>query len=458
MNLFKNPAFIVGCAIACGYIILLLLLIAGLGSQGRTLDDFATGTSGDAWEYAALAHTLLERGSFSIFPSEAPAPEFFRTPGYPLFATGVLAVNNSTFALILAQIFLVAATAALIVLIGERLFSLGVGVVASVLFALESTTMMTAFMTLSDVLFTFLLVVCLYLASVARFPLLWRAFSLGVIGGYAALVRPLGLYVLPLFVIWFAWEVWRDSGRVRATALPALLLCAGTLLVLVPWGVRNVQVGGEFALSTAGPYNALFYNFGEFLSQKGGDRALVDAELKSRVGTQDSVELRSMTQAGSIQKVLGELFWAQPAEYALFHLQKTIPYFFASSIEQNLRILHQKGLLKEGSEAVDANITSLLMQGQYMTAIRALAGNPWGLLERFAWLCLFLFALAGVVLARGNTRAACIFLTCIVLALAVLTGPVSFPRYRLPAEPFLFLAAVGAASLVIPKLRYTSSI
>ncbi len=434
------------------YCALLCVLVVMLHRHGSTLQDFAVGPSGDQWEYATLSHSIAEQGSFKLLPVGSPQAEFFRTPGYPLLAALALLVSTGTSGILLLQIVLVAAGAGLLVFIGEKLYSSWLGIIAAALYVLDPTTILTAFSTLSDTLFTFLLLVCVYIILCRPLPRL-DAVLIGFVGGFAALTRPLGLYLLAFFIAWYVYELWHSGTRLRELLVQTFLLCAAGLLVLLPWAVRNELLGGHFSLSTAGSYNMLFYNLVEFESSTTGDsKETILAHIYKEVGTSDGVALRSFAYANQINAVTTEHLTADLPRYGVFHLEKTAPYFLSSSVEQGVRILHQKKILL-GEESPDVNISSLVLSGQVVDALHSLVQNPFGLLERLGWLLVGLFACAGLVLGRGRVWIRSLALCALVLALAVLTGPVSFPRYRLPAEPLLFLASGMGFVLLVTQAR-----
>ncbi|MBM3329039.1 MAG: tetratricopeptide repeat protein [Calditrichaeota bacterium] len=74
-----------------------------------------------------------------------------------------------------------------------------------------------------------------------RSSLLW----LGGVLGISALARPLALIVMPF--LW--WEFFRSDRRQAAKRSGWLAI--GALIILVPVGLRNLIVGGEFALTTS---------------------------------------------------------------------------------------------------------------------------------------------------------------------------------------------------------------
>ena len=82
---------------------------------------------------------------------------------------------------------------------------------------------------------------------------LW-IFGAGALWGMATLTRGITLYFTPLFALWLAWVLWRESMS-RAIGA-AILFIAATALVIAPWTARNYfQFGQIVVLETKGGVN-----------------------------------------------------------------------------------------------------------------------------------------------------------------------------------------------------------
>ncbi len=161
-------------------------------------------------------------------------------PGYPAFLAVIYELTGgSLLAGKIANAVLGAATALLACLIARRLFNDVAGVVAGVAVAfLPSHALFTA-LTMSEVLFTFLLSLLVYLvlrwAFADRPPRLWQTGVLGFITGVAALTRgELAAFPVVLFVLFLArWGSWRLAAAWTGVAV------LGMALAFAPWVIRN---------------------------------------------------------------------------------------------------------------------------------------------------------------------------------------------------------------------------
>ena len=126
---------------------------------------------------AAIAHGHL-----------AGTAPFYRPPLYPYFLAGLLALTaGNLLAIRIVQIVIGSATAALVALLGARLFGRSVGVAAGLLYAGVATVLLTDFELLSPVILMPLVVgALLALTRATREPSPQVLFVLGLLLGLSA--------------------------------------------------------------------------------------------------------------------------------------------------------------------------------------------------------------------------------------------------------------------------------
>ncbi len=167
-------------------------------------------------------------------------PSAMWPPAYPALLAGIYKVTgDSLIAGKIANALLGAATALLVCLIGRRMFGETAGAIAGfgVTF-LPSHIFFTA-VTMSEIFFTFLFVLLLYLALVwtmsEQRPRLWQLGAIGFLTGMAALTRgELMLFPVVLFALFMA------ARRSWLTAVQwTAVVAVGMSFALLPWIVRN---------------------------------------------------------------------------------------------------------------------------------------------------------------------------------------------------------------------------
>src|SRR6185295_1609253 len=118
---------------------ILVFCVVGRGAYVLYLVHSNSGvtTEGDTPTYLGPAHELLEHGRFdSVTPPGRP--EFLRTPGYPLFVAAVYRVfGEHDTAVLLVQVVLSALTVYLAFLLGARIWSVPIGLLAALFTTLE---------------------------------------------------------------------------------------------------------------------------------------------------------------------------------------------------------------------------------------------------------------------------------------------------------------------------------
>ena len=171
---------------------------------------------------------------------------FYQAPLYP-YVLGVLyaSFGHNLGLVRVAQALIGAATCVVITLTGARLFGRRAGIWTGVLLAVYAPAIFFDALLQKAVLDIFLLCSVLLLVTLVNERMTRRrCFWTGVALGSFALTRENGLVLLPIVGVW----VWLRGKRVAA---PVLALTVGIAAVLIPVGLRNLAVGGEFHLTTS---------------------------------------------------------------------------------------------------------------------------------------------------------------------------------------------------------------
>jgi len=186
-----------------------------------------------------FATTLVEHGTFGFLPG---VPSAYTQPLYGWFLAGIYwPVGRSWLAVGLAQVLVGIATALLVLEIGTRLCSVGVGVVAALVATLHPYVVWHDMHANREVLdgLALALVTLLALVAYERRSLGWSVATGAAVG--IAILGNARLALLPLVVgVYVAWRV-RPGLRAVLTVV-AVAVAAG--VVVSPWVIRNrVQVG-----------------------------------------------------------------------------------------------------------------------------------------------------------------------------------------------------------------------
>ncbi len=182
---------------------------------------------------------------------------YFRGPLYPYFLAFLLKITGSSiFWSRLLQEIVPSLSAALIFLIGNKLFSKKIGIIAGFGFALYGTMIFYDSMFMLEFLFIFLTLLAVYLMILFQGDRDWRRWLLiGFIIGLAAITRPNILLIVPLFMVWIYWSIAGIRAVSKRLFLPVIFLF-GVLLAILPVTLRNYIVAGEpILISSQGGVN-----------------------------------------------------------------------------------------------------------------------------------------------------------------------------------------------------------
>ncbi|MGB6838278.1 MAG: glycosyltransferase family 39 protein [Dehalococcoidia bacterium] len=161
-------------------------------------------------------------------------------PGYPFFLAGLYSLfEPNLLAAKLANVFLGAATCALLYLLGLHLFDRWSARLGAALLAVFPGQVVFASLIWAETLFTFVFLLgLLCILFAARRPSTFgRGWPLmaGLLFGVAALIRGQGLLLLLIALLFWGLTSGRWLRALRWTAAAAVVAVA----LLIPWGVRN---------------------------------------------------------------------------------------------------------------------------------------------------------------------------------------------------------------------------
>jgi 4-amino-4-deoxy-L-arabinose transferase-like glycosyltransferase len=192
-----------------------------------------------------FARTLVSSGTFGFLPD---IPSAYTQPLYAFFLAGLYwPFGASWVAVGLAQVAVAVGTALLVLEIGRRLWSTGIGVVAALVATLHPYLVWHDVHVNREILDGFLLALLTLLALAAyERRSLWLAAAAGGVTGLAVLGNS-RLVLLPLAIA--PYVAWRVRPGARALAAGALVLVVSAAVV-APWAIRNRVQVGCFAITT----------------------------------------------------------------------------------------------------------------------------------------------------------------------------------------------------------------
>jgi 4-amino-4-deoxy-L-arabinose transferase-like glycosyltransferase len=192
-----------------------------------------------------FATTLVDSGTFGFI---AGRPSAYTQPLYGWFLAGIYwPFGHSWLAVGLVQTLVGVLTALVVLEIGMRLYSTGVGVVAALIATLHPYVVWHDVHLNREVLDGLVLAVLVLLVVLTWEDLSLRAAAAtGIVAGVAILGNARLLLLPVALAVFLSWRL-RPSGRGLLTTLAVVLAAAATV---TPWVVRNKIEVGCFAITT----------------------------------------------------------------------------------------------------------------------------------------------------------------------------------------------------------------
>lgn len=356
---------------------------------------------------------------------------FYQTPLYPVFlALLQLLFGHNLWSIRVMQIFLGALSCGLVFWAGKSLFSRSAGIAAGLITALYAPAIFYNGLIDKPALDFFLVSVLLVLlSSTLKAPHWAKWIGLGAILSVLGLSRENVLLLAPVIVVWIWLE--RQDRQLRIKLNWTGIFVLGLMLVLLPVGLRNLFVGGEFTLTTSqlGPN----FFIGNNPKADGTYMSIRAAEGVAQFERKEATRLAEQAEGRSLS----------PAEVSRYWLARSWDYIRSQPLDW-LGLMAKKWLVVWNVREIEDSDDFYLYQ-KWSGFLRALGWiNHFGLLAPLAAL--------GIFLTWSEWRRLWLLYAIIVtLAFSVALFYV-FGRYRFPMIPFLALFAgaglVGAFSLV----------
>ena len=376
---------------------------------------------------AGDARTYYEWGRRIAAGEWLGAGVFYQAPLYPYFLGIIQFFFGETLWLVrLIQITIGALSCSLIFLIGQQLFSRQAGIISGFILASYGPALFFDGLVEKSILDLFLLTVILFLIfSAGDEANRAKWLGIGAVLGLLALSRENALILVPVVPCWIALA---SAPVLRTARLRRIgLFFAGLTLVLLPVGLRNLSVGGEFKLTTSqlGPN----FFIGNNPAADGTYNSVRDIIGEPQLEGPDARRLAER----ALQRSLS------PGEVSSYWLGKSFEYIKTQPLDW-LRLLAKKWMLLWNAREIEDS-DDFYIYRQWSSLLGVLGRlNHFGLLTPLAAVGL-LFSL------REWRRLWLLYLMILALAASVAVFYV-FGRYRFPLVPLLVLFA-GAGSVQI---------
>jgi len=381
------------------------------------------GRSYDEWAQQIAAGDWLGKGVF------------YQAPLYPYFL-GLLQVvfGHDLWSIRLIQIALGALSCSFLYLAGKLFLSREAGIAAGFMLSLYAPAIFFDALIQKTVLDLLWITLLLFLLATAESKPHWSRWgAAGVVMGLLGLTRENALVWLFVLPIWIWLHFTEHKARLRLGWVGIFFL--GLALVLLPVGLRNLEVGGEFTLTTSqfGP------NF--FI----GNNPLADGSyIPLRSGhSSPQYERRDATELA--EQALGRSL--TPGEVSAYWLRRSWDYISSRPLDW-LRLLGRKWMMTWNVRELE-DTEDFYLYKNWSGLLRVLGWmNHFGVLAPLA-------ALGFVLTWRRRRQLWLLYLLLGTLAFSVAMFYV-FGRYRFSMVPLLTLFAGAGLTGLFALLRERS--
>jgi len=406
--------------------------------------------------YHPLAVNLLHYGVYGLGDTPNIEPSTMRPPFYTAVLAGFYALfgEREVVGVVLNNVFL-NLTLVLTYVIGRRL-SPAIGLIAAGVIAFDTIYLAEANRNQSDMLFTFLVVLGIWLTvRAADQPLRWSAVAAaGLVFAVATFTRAAGMYLSVALVLVLVFAHWRTESLVR---LGAAALIVGTLTAafMAPWMARNYAITGNAQFASMKGYHLVGFYAPLFIAKRDG---ITPAAAKKQLleSFQNDPVYQAMSP-GQQEKYLAELGGHLVREnwwHALLVIPDNIPRMFLSFASESLAVLFPRDRFQVWAESNGADLaagltnrtpsgTLALVQSYLQSGLGPIVAYG-AMVKGVNTLVLALAALGCLLLvlspdAERRSVGVTIVLVCGALSATALLATQG--RFRLPVMPGLAVAA-----------------
>ncbi|HUM52764.1 MAG TPA: glycosyltransferase family 39 protein [Chitinophagales bacterium] len=367
----------------------------------------------------------------------------FRTPGYPFFISIIYFFSgNAVSNVIFIQIFLNLISIILLYKIGNQLFSEKVGFIAALIFSMDLHHIIFIYYILTETIYTtlFLLALFFFIKAIKTNQLKFFLFT-GILYGVSALVRPISqfyIYCIFAFMLIYFFKTWKNGVRF------SFILLVGYFIAVAPWCARNYNEYGHFALSNIKGYNLLFWNASYYEAKR--QHKTIEEINQSFVVELEKMGRRKDANPFDKEKYDGELankiIKANFADYLKTHLIGTVKIHLSLGTQSLTDVLHIPSKKFSEEEKYTNGIFTLMKK---FFAQKTISEILLGLFVAVFLALIYFFASIGIwQMIKTKQTLMMLFLLGSAGYFALISGIISYARYRLPSIPFyILLASVG---------------
>lgn len=375
--------------------------------------------------------------------------ETFWAPGFPAFLAFVYSIFGvKPWVVLFFNCFISTFSVFLLYLIGNRLFTQKIALVAALLLAIEPHQIVYTQTLFSENLFVplillFFLFLIKYLAEHKRLLLAVAAVFLGLSMYFRPAANFLFIPVV-IFIFLYLKETWMEKTK------SVLLFLFFLLITLSPWLIRNYKLYDHFGLSTNGGYNLLYIFVGSiYNNQYQMHPDSTHKMLQDKVEEAGGSEINNPFILDKTEKsVAFELIQKEPVNFIKNYLSGCLNIYTSLSSYQISSILGLEGTYVLGKNFYGVSQFSQISYFLQERKIGTLMAS--GSVMAFIMIS-YLLTIAGIwrLYKDGRSKEMLMLFGMIIYFTLVVGTLGSSARFKLPIAPiYLVLSAYGINYLI----------
>jgi len=306
------------------FIILFLALVLRMGYFGIIIKNFGEAgfyitKNGDSIEYYNGARNILEHGIFSIAQSPPFTPEIFRTPGYSAFIAAFFSVEPSVAWVIFWQNIIFLVFAFFVYKFMEKKFNRKAALIAALFLVLEPSIIYRNNQLLSENIFIIAVFAAFVFALAAIDKRSYFAIFSGFCLGAALYLRPIGEYLLVVFMIIYLFALILRKIQWKKFLFISLLILVSFYSTIAPWLMRNKNIFGAYTMTTSATTT-----FGNYA-------AAIAKNLNENPVWINDASFSSIEDRDNLEKNLMHYIASHPFVFAKVYVISLTGFFFGDS-------------------------------------------------------------------------------------------------------------------------------
>lgn len=369
----------------------------------------------------------------------------FRTPAYPFFVSIVYQLfGDYPYTAIFVQIFLNLFSIVLMYKIGKEVFSEKVGFIAALLFSLDLHHLIFIYQILTETIYTtvFLMGLLYFIKAIQQHKLKYFILT-GIIYGISTLIRPISQYYIAGILLFTLMWYFKD---LRIGIKHTFVIGLAYFITIAPWCLRNYNEYGHFALSNIKGYNLLFWNASYYEAK----RLQLPIDTVNAHFKEELLKMGWRPDANPFEKekydgaLANKILKAHFADYLKTHLIGTVKIHLSVGTHILTEVLHIPAKKFSEEEKYTNGVFTLVQKffrekTIYEVGLGVFVGTMLALIYSFAMLGIW-------KLIKEKRTLLMLFLLGSAGYFTLISGIISYARYRLPSMPFyILLASFGVA-------------